>query len=558
MPPPSVDVARALIDEAARLGIREVVLCPGSRSAPLAYAALAAAEAGRVRLHVRVDERSAAFVALGLAKASRRPALVITTSGTAVANLHPAVLEAHHACVPMIVVSADRPHELRHSGANQTTVQPGIFAGAVRWEADVPAPGPDSGATAIGPLVQAAVAAAVGAAGDAGPAHLNLCLREPLVPERWPLEPDPAPEPGAAATGELPAGDPAAGGEPAITHRERTVVLLGDLVDPASRPAVSAWARARGYPLIAEPFGRHRDDAALPHGPLLLTDPACLAAHAPERLLTVGRLTLSRPVAAALRTPGALVEAVTDRRLVPDPAGVVGRRHALAALAAEPTRPVGDWARAWLAAGERLARRVAAAPPEWGTGLAVARAVVAALPPGATLFLGSSNPVRDLEIGVPSVPDGVTVLAGRGLAGIDGCLATAAGVAYAAGAGYALLGDLTFLHDANALLIGPLEQRPNLTVVVVNDDGGGIFGLLEPGAPERSAPFERLFGTPTGTDLAALCAAHGVGHERAVSAAQLAAAVAAAPSGIRVVEVPVSRAGHRGEHARLRALAQGR
>ncbi|MEP6854370.1 MAG: thiamine pyrophosphate-binding protein, partial [Pedococcus sp.] len=185
-------MATVLVDELVRSGVRHVVLCPGSRSAPLAYAAQAAERAGRLTLHVRVDERAAGFLAVGLAKLTRVPAVVITTSGTAVANLHPAVLEAHHGVVPLIVVSADRPVELRGTGANQTTVQPGMYADAVRWSVDAAAPQRLAGEVARWrALAAAAVRHAIGAvdAAEPGPVHLNIQLREPLVPtdeEPWP------------------------------------------------------------------------------------------------------------------------------------------------------------------------------------------------------------------------------------------------------------------------------------------------------------------------------------------------------------------------------------
>jgi 2-succinyl-5-enolpyruvyl-6-hydroxy-3-cyclohexene-1-carboxylate synthase len=577
VPSPAVDLARALIDEAIACGVGEVVLCPGSRSAPLAYAALAAAEARRVRVHVRMDERSAGFLALGLAKTTRRPALVVTTSGTAVANLHPAVLEAHHACVPLVVVTADRPRELRYSGANQTTVQPGIFGGAVRWEADIDAPTDTSDVVAIRGLVRRAYAAAAPptdrpAAGEAGPVHLNLCLREPLVPDGWPLDlpevppsqgpgdraepvpPDTDVAPPVAPDADLatPSPGPAAGAGPS-----RTLVVLGDLVDPGTRPVVARFAREHGYPVIAEPFGRHTAQGAIPHGPLLLTVPGWLDDHPPERVLVVGRPTLSRAVTALLRRPGLVVEAVTDRVLVPDPAGVVSRAHPLAALADATSWPAADpaWSAAWASGGARLADLVAAEPPRPGSGLAMAHTVVAGLPEGATLFLGSSNVVRDVDLGVARIPDGRTVVASRGLAGIDGCVATAAGIALAEGSAYALMGDLTFLHDANALVIGPGEPRPDLTIVVVNDDGGGIFTLLEPGEPARAGAFERIFATPTATDLTALCRAHGVAHTRVATVGDLAAAVATPPDGLRVVEIATDRARHRADHSALRATA---
>ena len=562
--------ARALLDEACQLGVREVVLCPGSRSAPLAYAALAAAEAGRLRLHVRVDERSAGFLALGLAKTSRRPALVVTTSGTAVANLHPSVLEAHHAAVPLIVMSADRPAELRYSGANQTTVQPGIFAGALRWESDVPAPVEGDDPRLLRGFLRQAYAAAT-APVEPGPVHLNLCFREPLVPAGWPLDDEVAPsEQGSAPQpvsepesepGSKPASEPSSPPGP-FPHLERTVVLLGDLVDPANRPVVSRFAAARGYPLIAEPFGLYAVDGALPHGPLTIADPGFLENLAAdgsgvERVLVVGRLTLSRAVTALLRRPEVRVEAVTDRSRAADPAGVVSASYPFAALTQDGAEGDSDpsehqWLARWQREGDRVAEAIAAEPPAWGTGLGVARAVARGIPAGAVMFVGSSNPVRDLDLGPAGVAEGVTVVASRGLAGIDGCVATAAGVALAEGAAYAVMGDLTFLHDANALLIGPHEPVPNLTLVVVNDDGGGIFRLLEPGEEQRAGAFERIFATATQTDLRALCHAHGVSHRLVNTADDLVAELARTPSGLRVLEVRVDPSTHRAAHAALR------
>ena len=593
---PSQALATVLVDELVRNGVREVVLCPGSRSAPLAYAVLAAERAGRLRLHVRVDERSAGFLALGLARGSGAPVAVMTTSGTAVANLHPAVLEAHHAGTPLVVVSADRPHELRGTGANQTTVQPGIFGSSTRYAVDVPAPVARPG---LGPFwrstVCRAVAAATGAVGGLpGPVHLNVCLREPLAP---------ASEPDAEGTGARGAGtaprieaddswpDALSGradGEPwvrvlgsevgsaepvAVAEVARTLVVVGDTRDPALGERAAAWAAERGHPLVAEPFGSAALQAdAVPHGPLLLTATDWLDSHAPDRVVVVGRPTLSRAVGALLRRPGLRVEVVTEGGQWPDPSHVASVVHPPHALRlGGPTRPDDDhgWGESWRVAGQRLAGAVAGQPFPWPSGLGVAGALVDGLPGDAVLVLGSSNPVRDVDLAVAG-PIADEVLANRGLAGIDGVVSTAVGIALARGAGsaavgtasipaaaptYALLGDLTFLHDTNGLLIGPDEPTPDLTVVVVNDDGGGIFTTLEHGAPERAADFERVFGTPTGTDVAALCRAHGIRHDLLTTRAELTAAVAEAPSGIRVLEVVVDRATHRRVHADLRALA---
>jgi 2-succinyl-5-enolpyruvyl-6-hydroxy-3-cyclohexene-1-carboxylate synthase len=573
---PSSALAAVLVDELVRNGVREVVLCPGSRSAPLAYAVLAAEQAGRLRLHVRVDERSAGFLALGLAAGSGVPAAVVTTSGTAVANLHPAVLEAGHGAVPLVVVSADRPHELRGTGANQTTEQPGIFGSATRYAADLPAPVARPGLPPFWrSTVCRAVAAATGATGGVpGPVHLNVCLREPLTPDAgappWPdsLDGREGGEPWVAVT-KLDLGDGAGVVGGALAERglddvERTVVLVGETERPQTAEWAVAWAARSAHPVVAEPFGPAAvRDAALPHGPLLLTATDWLDAHAPERVVVVGRPTLSRAVGALLRRPGLRVDVVSEGGQWPDPSHVAAAVHPPAVIGPAAveggdvtTSGRGGWAAAWQEAAGILAKEVAARPFPWPSGLAVGSVVAGALPHDAVLVVGSSNPVRDLDLAAAG-PVGAMVLANRGLAGIDGMVSTAVGVALARPGqpAYALLGDLTFLHDANGLLIGPGEPPPDLTVVVVNDDGGGIFTTLEPGAPELAVDFERVFGTPTGADLGALCRAHGIRHDVADGADELARVLATLPHGIRVVEVRVDRATHRRAHADLRRLA---
>jgi 2-succinyl-5-enolpyruvyl-6-hydroxy-3-cyclohexene-1-carboxylate synthase len=595
---PSTALATVLVDELVRQGVRHAVLCPGSRSAPLAYALREAERAGRIALHVRVDERSAGFLALGLAKLTRTPAVVVTTSGTAVANLHPAVLEAHHGVVPLVVLSADRPVELRGTGANQTTVQPGMFADAVRWSCDSPAPEREIGEVAHWRALAAdAFAHATGATGaEPGPVHLNVQLREPLVPtdaEPWP-EPlgadrhspdgyaaDSRPAPDSPAARDSPAADSRApsdasehvgpdsaaltavvSGAPVanVEYVARTLVLIGDLPEPDQFERAVRWARRHGWPVVAEPFGTHPRDGVVPHGPLVLSNADWLDANAPDRVVAVGRLTLSRPVAALLRRPGVRVEAVAAHAWIasrPDiravhPTSVLDDVSAEAAPHAEADSA---WLRAWREAGDRVAAAVSSADIPWPSGLAVAETVLSSLPADSTLFVGSSNSARDVDLAAPGRTT-LRVVASRGLAGIDGCVSTAVGLALASESPTcALMGDLTFLHDANGLLMGPLEPQPDLTVVVTNDDGGGIFTLLEPGEPERKADFERLFGTPTGVDLAALCAAHHVPHQRISSREDLVDALGDPPVGLRVLEVAVDRSAHRDLHTRLRGRA---
>lgn len=562
---PSTALATVVVDELVRHGIREAVLCPGSRSAPFAYALQDADRAGRLRLHVRVDERSAAFLALGMAKLTRRPVPVFTTSGTAVANLHAAVLEASHASVPLLIVSADRPPELRGTGANQTTDQVKLFGAAVRMFHDLGAPETLEGQNAVWRSVVSrlcAVAAGVGGE-DPGPVHLNVPLREPLVPDLvadsvWPEGLEGRVD--AAPWVRVQPSTPQARG---VTNVAKTLVLLGDLPDPAMAVAVSDLAHAAGWPIVAEPFGAHDRRELVPHGPLLLTADQWLGEHLPERVLVVGRFTLSRAVGALLRNPAVVVEIVAAQSVWPDPSHVASVVYPFDAVRASITssRQVDEtWAKGWADAGELVDKAAASyIDRTWPSGLAIAGILLTELPPRATLFVGSSNSARDIDLAMsPSARSSpLTIVASRGLAGIDGCVSTAVGLALAQPGqpAYALMGDLTFLHDSNGLIIGPDEPRPDLTIVVTNDDGGGIFTLLEPGEPSRAADYERVFGTPTGASIADICRAHGVGHTLATTAAELGSAVGQSTQGLRVVEVRIDRSGRRELHAGLRAAA---
>lgn len=585
---PSTAGARVLLDELVRLGVRELVLCPGSRSAPLAYAAHELDAAGRLRLHVRVDERSAAFLALGLAKTSRRPAVVVTTSGTAVANLHPAVLEAHHGAVPLLLLTADRPPELRGVGANQATVQPGVFGDTVRLALELETPAdPDRQAPAWRTAAARAFAAATGAiggAGTAGPVHLDLPYRDPLAPDDHPsgrgtgdriagrdhldpllaghLDPALAGRPDGAPWVALPPPPgPLDGAGAPLAHDERTLVVIGELPTAEHRASALAWVDHHGAPVIAEP-GPGTSRLVLPHGDRLLAATDWVREHLPSRIVVVGRPTLGRAVPVLTRTPNLRVEVVTSGD--PGADGWADATHAAAAVHPfAALTPSGDavgatpFAREWLAAGEAVADALTPTGDDLD-GPAVARAVHEAVPDGAALFLGSSSVARDLGHGVARVRDAVEVVTSRGLAGIDGCVSTAVGLALSrSGPTVAVLGDLTFLHDANGLLVGPDEPRPDLTIVVVDDDGGSIFTTLEYGALELAGPMRRLFTTPTGTDIEVLCAAHGVPATTATSAEQLTALVARPSEGIRVVRVPVDGAARRaaGQQAREAVVA---
>lgn len=515
-----IGAARQLVNELLAHDVRDAVLAPGSRSGPLALALHAADQQGLLRLHVRVDEREAAFLALGLAKRAHRAVPVVTTSGTAVANLHPALLEAHHASVPLMAVTADRPERLRGTGANQTTEQRQIF----------------------GPIpFVAGIDALCSRWPRHAPVHLNLEFDEPLLtPTSWDFEPahEPAHEPITTSRGAE--GATAEDGREAVRLAQGppTVVVAGDDAGPNAR----ILARDSGWPLLAEPSSGARNGDALVSYRLLL-EHASLAGQI-QRVVSFGHATLSRPVTALLgRTDIDLVHIGTQANLAV-PAGP--RVRFASAVSAEPAD---SGAREWLAAWQSADRVATEAVDElrsrddaspWG----LAATVAAALPPGGLLVAGSSNPIRDLDLVARPYPPGQQryVMANRGLSGIDGTVSTAIGAALSRTHSrvLAFIGDLTFLHGSNGLLMGPGEPRPDLTIVVAADDGGAIFAGLEQGAPEYADAFERVFATPTGADIGALCHAFNISHRR-VRPPELERALATPAGGIEVIEVPIDR-----------------
>jgi 2-succinyl-5-enolpyruvyl-6-hydroxy-3-cyclohexene-1-carboxylate synthase len=550
---PATAFARVLVDELVRGGIADAVLAPGSRSAPVALALAAAERAGRLRLHVRIDERTAAFLALGLAKASGRPVPVLTTSGTAAAHLHAAVLEADASGVPLLALTADRPPELRATGANQTIEQAGLYGGAVRWAADVGVP--EAGREAAQnrywrSLVAKALLTATGAlSADPGPVHLNLALREPLLPDDAGAD---LADPWAGRPGGAPwtAADPSSWPRRSVAGAARTLVVVGDGPAALGREA-AALGEAVGWPVAAEPSSGAWSAAALRGAALLLGVPPWLDDHRPERVLVVGRPTLSRPVNTLLADPSVRVETVAA---VPRWADAVRSSGTVSiGFAGDGSTADPDWCAQWQHAAARVGAAVDGVldAPAGLTAARLARDVVAGLPTGALLVLGSSTPVRDVDrLAVPR-PD-LTVLANRGVAGIDGTISTAVGAATVhGGPAFALMGDLTFLHDLTGLLLGEREHVPDLTVVVPDNDGGGIFAQLEPGEDRHARDYRRVFGTPHGRDLVGVAQALGWAATRVSSAGELPAALAL--GGPRVVVV---RTDQRAEAALARELRE--
>ena len=546
--------ARSLVAALLAEGVREVVLCPGSRSAPLAEALADAADAGRLRLRVVLDERSAGFIALGVARAHAlnghsRCAAVVTTSGTAVSNLHPAVSEADAAGIPLLVISADRPHELVGTGASQTTEQTGLFVPALRLGVDLPADlaadlGGHAADAAIAGQVRRAVAAATGTLSrDPGPAQINARFRPPLTAEgavedsvegaaedAVPLAPAPPSPPAAtAAPAAVPACAPEAGaGRPAgsgSSAQGRGIVVAGDTAHPAVGSMARSLAEHLNWPLLAEPTSQARSGPqALSRYAELLGTPAGRAlAQQAEHLLVVGHPSLSRSITALLGREDLDITVLTEcarwtdvsgraRRVVPmdgpdhqpDDAALRSARL-VASLGLESADAA--WTDSWRRAVADLPE-----PDRSSSGDALARAVwEASQAPGApTLLLGSSMTVRRLDrLAQPGAAAPMAV-ANRGLAGIDGTIATGIGLWMASGEPVrAVMGDLAFLHDAMSLNRGVREEEADLQVIVVDDGGGAIFSHLEYARTTASGRFERLFAAPQCASISALATALG-------------------------------------------------
>jgi 2-succinyl-5-enolpyruvyl-6-hydroxy-3-cyclohexene-1-carboxylate synthase len=537
----STACARVVVEELISYGVRDVVLAPGSRNAPLAYELLEADKIGLLRLHVRIDERSAAFTALGLAKGSATPVPVITTSGTAAGNLHPAVMEAWHSRVPLIVITADRPAIMINTGANQTTRQQGLFAGHIRAEVQLSSDDSNPRAWRF-QLNRALVSCAGLRTMISGPAHINVAFSEPLVPQPVEAIEEDYREVGSSVSGppitELPAGP-------------QTVIVAGDL-PPADGVALADLAWRAGVPLLAEPSSNARGgETAISSYRLLLesslTDDI-------ERVIVVGHTTLSRPVNRLLRRQDLELIIVDPSPEWNDPAMNADRVVAAFDL---PAAGPDEWLSRWQQADKAIRPLITEVINEGDkiTGPALAELLWQSLGAEDLLFIGASNPIRDVDLACRT-PDPPVTYANRGLSGIDGSVSTAIGLALAADQpAHALLGDLTFLHDSNGLIIGAAEPHPRVRIVVANDDGGSIFATLEQGHPAQMSAFERLFGTPHGTDLAGLAGSVSAGYSKVGELSDLAAILARPPEGLEIVDVGVDRDHRRTMNERLNSLA---
>ena len=557
---PSVDTARAILSALDDLGLTHVLYCPGSRSAPFAYAL----ESGAFGGHAMpvLDERGAGFAAVGLARTGALPA-VIVTSGTAVAELTPAVLEASHTRLPLLVISADRPGELRGVGASQATFQSGLFGVHARACVDLE---PQEPSRALVGQLSRAVAAACGApTGTPGPVQINVAFRDPLTPQSRAS--------GAAGDSQ----DEAMASfvprptrvQPTNAAPERWEDVVGAacagliVAGEGASPLAAQLSRASGFPLLAEPAsGAWAGGGVTPYEQAIVSSP--LAGEV-DTVVVTGRPTLSRPIHALLARPDVRVVVVDAHAPWVD---ISGNASVVVPALVAPLRPTcgAEWAARVHAAADEAGLRIDAllAAGSGRTMLSLARAVASAT--RGPLVLGASNPVRAFDLAVESLA-GRPVFSNRGQAGIDGTIATAVGIAAGLGSARiatpdrageprddargraqasrvtAVMGDLTLCHDASSLALAAATGA-ELDIIVADDEGGGIFATLEHGNAATPEAYDRWFGVAQHVNYEALAAAYGVGFARAATPSELAAVLADPPAGPRLIHAPVERAAH--------------
>lgn len=501
----STTLARTIVRQILEAGITDVVISPGSRNAPLTMAFFEASERKLITLHTRIDERTAAFFALGITKATNRPVPIICTSGTAVANYHPAVLEASHSNLPLLVITADRPAELRRTGANQTTEQARIFGKAVRYFADV------SGAAY--PMVLPLNSL------KSGPVHLNIQFAEPLGVDDdsdW-----------LANISVNPPRDfdrKSAG----IFHTKSTrgILVVGHDRGGFTVESVENFAADLGWPLIAEDPLSFKD--ALSHASIFLTSQTITDELAPDTVVVIGRTTLSRSINRVISRARKTI--VIDPRILTVDSDRPSDQK-FAALPVVEAPPVdGEYVERWKKFSHRTAKKVADLS-NWSEAL-VAREIGSGIPTGTSLFISSSRPIRDIE-GFAVARSGVETFANRGLAGIDGNISTALGIASQRKETVAVLGDLSFLHDITGLIH---DEKINLKIIVIDNNGGGIFSTL---AHRGVAGFESIFGTPHNLDLTKIAEAFGLPTSTITKQSELIAELSKPVEGLSLVVIKV-------------------
>ncbi len=557
--------AETLVHGLAVAGLRHAVVCPGSRSTPLA---VALHRLSGIRLWMHVDERSAAYFGLGIARRTEEPVALLCSSGTAAANFLPAVVEANLSQVPLVVLTADRPPELRDVGAAQTIDQVRLYGGHVRWFADLPLPDPDPVCLRHA-ATTAARAMTIADTVPKGPVHLNVPFREPLLPPGLlPSVPD-ATSAAVRATAPAPRSAPESDIRDAadvLAGHRRGVVVCGPQHDRGLGRAVAALAARTGWPILADPLsqvrcGPHDRSRVIDAYDAFLRSADVAKQLCPDIVVRLGAIPTSKPLNTFLDRQGAVPTVlVTGSDRWPDPwfrgslvaTGDPGRTlSAIAARLQAPAEPEKEWLARWRDANSAARVAIATALPDHQRFEGdVFRDLAGILPDGATLVVGSSMPVRDLDTFLPSTERDWTVVANRGANGIDGVVSTALGAAAVTdGPTLLVVGDLSFFHDMNGLLAAKLHAI-DVTVLVINNDGGGIFSFLPQAASLDDATFEHLYGTPIGLDLKRVAQLYAADHTVPADRHELATTLRRTLStrGLHVVEYRTDRQSNVEQH----------
>jgi 2-succinyl-5-enolpyruvyl-6-hydroxy-3-cyclohexene-1-carboxylate synthase len=591
-PNPLYAYVNAFVDELQRSGMCDMVICPGSRSTPLA---IASATHPGMKVWMHLDERSAAFFGLGLAKRTRRPVGLLCTSGTAAANFLPALIEAMLTRVPLLALTADRPHELRENGAPQAIDQNHLYGRYVKWFVDVALPEATNEALRyIRTLANRA--AALTTSLPAGPVHLNFPFREPLTPEPIPDQPLPPPEqrdavawygregnkPYIAVSNTEEAAPPAAV-LPALAVKlartPRGLIIVGPQDDPALAGALVPLAERLKYPILADPLslvrcGPHVNDLVLSSYDAFLRDTSFVSQHKPEIILRFGAMPTSKPVLLYLkRYPACPLIVIDGQDGWEEPTQLASELiHAQPTLlcqqvlrvleetpeagaSSEPAVWQADessWLSSWIHA-DQLTRQALKSGMQEFQPLFEGRIfseLETLLPEGATLYVSNSMPVRDLDTFFWASARSRLILGNRGANGIDGVISSALGASAASTPTVLVIGDLAFLHDLGGLVAAHLHHL-SLTIVLINNDGGGIFSFL----PQANHPahFEHLFGTPTGLDVSYAVHMYGGQFHRVSNWQQFRQALTQSISngGLQVIEVQTERNSNVQMHRRL-------
>ncbi|MGE7880254.1 2-succinyl-5-enolpyruvyl-6-hydroxy-3-cyclohexene-1-carboxylic-acid synthase [Peribacillus muralis] len=556
--------AASFVDELAENGVKHVVVSPGSRSTPLA---LLLVEHPDIEIHINVDERSAAFFALGMAKALKEPVGLLCTSGTAAANFYPAVIEAFHSRVPLIVLTADRPHELRDVGAPQAIDQIHLYGRQVKWFVEMALPESTDEMMRYARTVGAR-AVATAAAQPAGPVHLNFPLREPLIPnleqakEFRQKQPAPAVliESGMRTLSASQIESIAA----TLSQAKQGLIVCGELPDPEMKEAIVAIAETLAFPLLADPLsqlrsGSNNKDVIIDAYDTFLRDDAAKAAFSPAVIIRFGAMPVSKPLLLFMKKQKQAITLVVDGGAGwREPAGLATNmiyceeRDFCQRVGEKITSAAGDeWLRLWQDVNGATKNALASVHDEAELSEGKLFALLAdMLPPKSTLFVGNSMPIRDLDTFFMNNEKGIKILANRGANGIDGVVSTALGVSTVAENTVLAIGDLSFFHDMNGLLAAKL-QKQDITILLINNDGGGIFSFL-PIANEKEH-FEMLFGTPHGLDFSHTAKLYGGKYNKVQNWDELKSVFTESfgIQGLKIIEVPTERESNLHKHRNL-------